>query len=97
MFIKARQKLLGKKKILTFQQAVKHFTSNLTDFKNMVLMNVGEVSTCILIIKSTCVVQLYIIYYILIFAIIIIPQKIKAQTNQVWQSNEQIPSLFLFK
>lgn len=53
MFNKAKQELLGKQQILTFQQVNKHFISTL---KNMILLSVGEISTCILIIKSTCVV-----------------------------------------
>lgn len=57
MFIDAKQELLGKQQNLPFQQAVKHFISNLTHFKSVVLVSVGEISTCILIIKSTCVVK----------------------------------------
>lgn len=53
MFIKVKQELLGKQQILTFQQVIKHFITNL---KNMILLSAGEISTCILIIKSTCVV-----------------------------------------
>lgn len=56
MFIKAKQERQGQRQILTFQQVVKHFISSLTNFKSMVLVSVGEISTCILIIKSTCVV-----------------------------------------
>lgn len=73
MFIDAKQELLGKQQILTFQQVVKHFISNLTHFKSGGTCNLGEISTCILIIKSTCVVKRYIIYYILVLAIIMVP------------------------
>lgn len=73
MFIDAKQELLGKQQILTFQQVVKHFTSTLTHFKSGGTCNLGEISTCILIIKSTCVVKRYIIYYILVLAIIMVP------------------------
>lgn len=57
MFIKANHKLLEKQWIFdTSTSSETFFFSNLTNFKSMVILSVGEISTCILIIKSTCVV-----------------------------------------